>query len=104
MILRSIIISLICFFQWAVVHAELSERQSRLLSANCMQCHGDTSTTAPVLGAPESWKSALSQTEDETLANVVNGIRGMPPLGYCSACSEEDLRVLIRFMLGTVDE
>ena len=34
------------------------------------------------------------------LQNVVYGIRGMPPLGYCSACTEEDFRVLIRLMAG----
>ena len=34
------------------------------------------------------------------LKNVVQGIRGMPPYGYCSACSEEDLSELMRTIAG----
>jgi cytochrome c5 len=32
------------------------------------------------------------------LANTVAGVRGMPPLGTCGFCTEDDLRRLIAFM------
>jgi cytochrome c5 len=76
-------------------------RQLELLGINCIQCHAREDTGAPRMGYAEDWRDAWSRGEDGMLINVVNGIGGMPPLGYCSACSEEDLRVLIRLMAGS---
>ena len=50
------------------------------------------------MGLQEEWAYVVKQGEFATLSNVVQGIRGMPPLGYCSACSEEDLMAITRFM------
>ncbi len=52
------------------------------------------------MGVPGAWQASVARGEDAMLQNVVYGIRGMPPLGYCSACTEEDFRVLIRLMTG----
>ena len=75
-------------------------RQSTLFVNNCAQCHARQETGAPFIGMAEDWQDAVTRGEDAMLINVVQGIRGMPPLGYCSACTEEDLRVLIRMMAG----
>lgn len=75
-------------------------RQTQLLASNCLQCHAVEHTGAPQIGRAEDWASVIAQGEEATLKNVVEGIRGMPPLGYCSACSEQDLRVLLRFVSG----
>ena len=34
------------------------------------------------------------------LVHTVDGYRGMPPLGTCGLCSEQDLRELVRYMAG----
>ena len=78
--------------------AEISERQTSLLQNNCLQCHARPGIGAPLLGDGTAWKKRAKQGEEVLLRNVVAGLRGMPPLGYCSACSEEDLRALIRYM------
>lgn len=78
-------------------------RQSTLMLNNCMQCHARPDTGAPFIGVSNDWQEAVARGEDAMLVNVVQGIRGMPPLGYCSACSEEDLRVLIRTLSGMPD-
>jgi len=75
-------------------------RQSALLANNCTQCHARQHTGAPFIGVAEDWQEAIARGEDAMLLNVVQGIRGMPPLGYCSACSEDDFRVLIRVLAG----
>ena len=72
----------------------------QLLTTKCVQCHAVPHTGAPLMGRARDWQAVLAQGEDQTLVNVVEGIRGMPPLGYCSACSEDDLRELIRFVAG----
>ena len=78
-------------------------RQSTLLVNNCTQCHARPDTGAPFIGVAQDWQDAVARGEDAMLVNVVQGIRGMPPLGYCSACTENDLRVLIRMMTGIPD-
>lgn len=78
--------------------AELSARQSQLLASNCLQCHARAGVGAPQAGDAEAWKKYTAKGEPAMLVNVVQGTGGMPPLGYCSACTEADFRALIRFM------
>ena len=85
-------------------YAAADDRQIKLLTNNCLQCHVNAESTAPIIGVAEDWKAVREQGEEETLKNVVLGIRGMPPLGYCSACSEQDLRQLVRLIAGFPDE
>ncbi|MBE9539730.1 MAG: c-type cytochrome [Proteobacteria bacterium] len=75
-----------------------------MLVNNCAQCHARPDTGAPFMGRKEDWREAVARGEGAMLINVVQGIRGMPPLGYCSACTEEDFRVLIRMMAGLPDD
>ena len=75
-------------------------RQIKLLTNNCLQCHANEESTAPLIGIVEDWQAVIAQGEETTMKNVVLGIRGMPPLGYCSACSEQDLRELTRLVAG----
>jgi cytochrome c5 len=76
-------------------------RVSRLFAANCAQCHVRPGVGAPLAGAQAEWAIRREQGEDAMLKNVVEGIRGMPPLGYCGACTEDELRALTRMMAGT---
>ncbi len=86
------------------IHAEsanrLSDRQLRLLGSKCLQCHAAPHTGAPQIGQEGDWRAVLAQGEALTLKHVVEGVGGMPPLGYCSACDETDLRQLVRFVAG----
>jgi cytochrome c5 len=77
-----------------------NERQLTLLSNNCLQCHAAPHISAPQLGHPKDWKDINAQGEETVLKHVVEGIGGMPPLGYCSACDEQDLRELIYLITG----
>ncbi len=80
--------------------AELSERQTQLLAVNCLQCHAREAIGVPLMGNAKDWKKRNAQGEDVLLRNTVQGLRGMPPLGYCAACTEEDLRALVRYVSG----
>lgn len=77
-----------------------SERHLRLLATNCLQCHARPGVGAPLMGNPADWQTRVRQGETALLKNVVDGLRGMPPAGYCSACDEADLRVLTRLVAG----
>ena len=77
-----------------------SERQLTLFSNNCLQCHAAPHISAPQLGNPSDWEDINAQGEETVLKHVAEGMGGMPPLGYCSACDEQDLRQLIYLMTG----
>ncbi|MFT7547942.1 MAG: cytochrome c5 [Candidatus Azotimanducaceae bacterium] len=85
------------------VFAEMTVRQSLLMVNNCFQCHTNSKIDAPLIGDVTTWAKYREKGEAEMLKNVVQGIRGMPPYGYCSACSEEDLTVLMRTIAGIPD-
>ncbi len=76
----------------------LNEKQTLLFMNNCVQCHSIPATGAPIIGIESDWVAIKAKGEDKILNNVLQGVRGMPPLGYCSACSKDDFKVLIRLM------
>ena len=64
---------------------------------SCMACHGVRST-APLTGHAASWQARLAKGGDTLLQHTRDGLGGMPAMGLCPDCSEQDLRDLISFM------
>ncbi len=64
---------------------------------SCMACHGMRSA-APLTGHAESWRPRLAQGMDTLLQHTREGLRGMPAMGLCPDCGEQDFRDLITFM------
>ena len=101
-------LALICLISCAPATAAQppapTQRQLQLFSSNCVQCHARPGIGAPLMGNAVDWQARQAQGEGVMLKNVVEGARGMPPLGYCSACNEEDFRVLIRLLLPAQEQ
>ena len=53
-----------------------------------------------MVGDARAWAKRRAQGSDVLVAHTVNGYRGMPPLGACGACSEDDLRALVAYLAG----
>lgn len=64
---------------------------------SCMACHGVRSA-APLTGHAASWQPRVAQGIDTLLKHTRDGLRGMPAMGLCPDCGEQDLRDLITFM------
>ena len=99
-ILSLLILGLILMAQSLALQANPSEKSLKQLTVNCVQCHAVPSTGAPIMGDTAKWKSIFQKGKDTVFRNVVYGINGMPPRGYCSSCSEKDLRELIHLISG----
>ena len=80
--------------------APLGARQAAIFQLTCAQCHARPGLGVPQVGDAAAWTERAARGEETLLANTIAGLRGMPPLGTCSFCSEEDLRLLIRFLTG----
>lgn len=84
----------------AAASVRLDERQALLFQQTCARCHVQPGTGAPQVGDPAGWQERNAQGFERLFANTVNGVRGMPPLGTCGGCSEDDLRALVAFVAG----
>ena len=78
----------------------LSDANARTYQAACASCHARPGIGAPLTGAEADWRARRGQGIDALLVHTVDGYRGMPPLGTCGLCSEDDFRALIRYMAG----
>lgn len=74
-------------------------RLAALYEGSCKSCHaGAPETGAPQLHDRPAWISRWRKGEAELLDNTVLGVGGMPSNGACRACTEADLKALIRFL------
>ena len=78
----------------------LSDANARAYQSACASCHSRPGIGAPLTGVDADWRERREQGLDALLVHTVDGFRGMPPLGTCGLCSEDDLRELIRYMAG----
>lgn len=69
-----------------------------IYQSSCGACHGNAVSGAPQTGNAGDWEARLAKGKDVLLENTINGFRGMPPLGSCFDCGEEDFIALIDYM------
>ena len=70
----------------------------RQYNRSCAACHASGAAGAYRTGDAVAWAPVLAKGMDMLLANVRSGYRSMPPMGLCNQCSDEDFRLLIRYM------
>lgn len=71
----------------------------------CFSCHAAGVADAPKFGDRESWGTRLDKGENALLQSVIDGMPpGMPVMGLCMACSEEQLRDSIDYIIAGLPE
>lgn len=71
-----------------------------LYNQTCKSCHAAALGGAPLTGSERVWRPRMTKGEDVLLNHTIDGYGGMPPLGACTDCGEEEFIALIRFMAG----
>jgi cytochrome c5 len=102
---------LACGQQAAPTKADTAIAAANLLPANtdladiyqrsCQSCHVLADTGAPLTGDVAAWQPRIEQGMDTLLQHVIEGYGGMPPLGMCFECNEQQFTALIEFMAGS---
>jgi len=69
-----------------------------LYESSCTICHGSGVAGAPKSFDAAAWAERLDKGKDVLLAHAISGFNGMPPLGMCSDCTQDDLSDLIDYM------
>ncbi|MGB3126160.1 MAG: c-type cytochrome [Pseudomonas sp.] len=73
---------------------------AQVYDTSCKLCHANPASGAPLSGDRAAWRPRVAQGADTLLDHSINGYNGMPPMGLCMQCSEEQFLGLISFMAG----
>jgi cytochrome c5 len=75
-------------------------RVAELYNRSCRSCHAQGAGWAPKTGDLQAWAPRLQKGTPVLLEHTIDGFKGMPPMGMCFDCNEEDFTKLISFMSG----
>lgn len=70
----------------------------KLYNSTCRNCHSVPASGAPQAGDRTAWTPRLAQGREVLLDHAITGYKGMPPMGGCTQCSEQDFAALIAYM------
>ena len=77
----------------------------KLYNRYCFSCHAAGIANAPRFGDIEAWTPRLAKGRELLLASVKDGIPpGMPAMGLCMGCSDEELAVVTDYLLDAAVE
>lgn len=66
----------------------------------CFSCHQGGIAGAPRFGDAEAWAPRIAKGPELLLANTKTGMApGMPVMGLCTSCTEQDLIDVIDYMI-----
>lgn len=65
----------------------------------CTACHESGAAGAPKFGDKAVWEPRMDQGVAQLLQTAIDGKGAMPPRGTCMACTDEDLKLAIEYML-----
>lgn len=71
----------------------------QVYQASCFACHGTGAMGAPKKGDAAAWEPRLAKGMDTLLSHAINGFNAMPPKGTCMACSDEEIKAAIDYMI-----
>ena len=73
---------------------------AQVYDSSCKLCHTNPASGAPLVGDHKAWAPRVAQGADTLLDHTINGYQGMPPMGMCMQCDEDQFTALIEFMSG----
>ena len=94
-----------CAQEVNVVSSSLGGMRSgkEVYAAACTTCHAIALAGAPRFGDRLSWGERANEDLDKLVETVTNGLGGMPPMGMCMDCSQEELTDAVQYMLDALD-
>jgi len=66
----------------------------------CKVCHAAGVANSPKLGDKAAWAPRIATGIDAMLAVAIKGKGGMPPKGTCMACTDDELKAAIEYMVS----
>jgi len=70
-----------------------------LYQSSCSACHGAGIMGAPKLGDKTEWAPRIAQGMETVYERALQGFNAMPPKGGCAACSDEEIKSVVDYMV-----
>lgn len=80
--------------------AKVHRSGAAIYARYCFSCHAAGVAGAPKTGDAEAWTPRLANGQDALLRSTIDGMVGMPAMGLCFDCSEQELADAIGHMSG----
>ncbi len=71
-----------------------------VVKAVCSMCHAAGVAGAPKIGDKAAWKPRIAQGVDVLVKHALSGIRAMPPRGTCTACSDQEIKNAVEYLVS----
>lgn len=69
----------------------------------CTSCHSTGAAGAPKMGDAAAWEPRLAERGKDGLHHsAIAGFKGMPAKGLCFACSDDELKGAVDYMLSKI--
>jgi cytochrome c5 len=65
----------------------------------CTTCHGAGVLGAPKYGAAADWAPRAAKGKETLYTHAIAGFNAMPPKGMCAACSDDEIKGAVDYML-----
>lgn len=65
----------------------------------CGTCHAIGVAGAPKLGDAADWGARASKGIETLYTHAIEGFNGMPPMGLCGTCSEDEIKASVDYLL-----
>ncbi|GAA0295247.1 cytochrome c5 family protein [Psychrosphaera haliotis] len=65
----------------------------------CAACHGAGIMGAPKMGDAGAWSPRVAQGMEVLAKHAINGFNAMPAKGGCVACSDDEIKLAITYMV-----
>jgi cytochrome c5 len=69
-------------------------------TSTCHMCHEAGVGGAPKMGDKGAWAPRIAQGVNTLHDHAIAGIRAMPPKGTCAACSDDEVKAAVDFMVS----
>ena len=82
---------------------ETAERSGEeIYNSKCAGCHNSGIMGAPKYAALADWSSRIDLGLDKLTASAIAGKGGMPARGTCMDCSDNEIKVTVKYMLDSL--
>jgi cytochrome c5 len=70
-----------------------------LYGSVCTTCHGTGVLGAPKFGNAGDWAPRVAKGLDTLYTHAIGGFNSMPPKGTCAACTDDEIKGAVKYMV-----
>ena len=77
---------------------------AEVFNSSCTSCHSTGAAGAPKVGDTAAWNTRVAERggKEGLYGSAVNGFKGMPAKGLCFACTDDEIKGAVDYMLSEI--